>query len=141
MPASFEFLVSEYTVGLAWSSEINDFRSISIVGAGPTWSRISGTVYFFPNAREDLPGGRIGYFSSPRYLYARLNPRDFDAFYAILRSEYPVFLRGGGSDDKIEYMELHSNSEPVGEVDGSPRGRIVVGTGDVLSELDAISRP
>jgi hypothetical protein len=143
MPTDFEFKIDKYTVSMAWSSELKDFRAISFESVGSGWSRWYGTLYFFPSGRGDHSESNphpVGSLRAPRRLLATLDLGDFDGVYAILRSERPVFLRGGGREDnRIEYMELHTNPEPVGEVDTTPGHGIVVGTGDLIAEVEALA--
>lgn len=136
MSTSFEFEIDEYTVGMGWSTELTDFRWIFTESVGPAWSRIHGTLYFFPSGRGSLP---LGSFRSPTRILVTLDLRDFDGVYAVLRSERPVFLRGRADENIIEYLELHTNSEPVGEVDTTPGGVIVVGTGELITEVEALA--
>jgi len=134
--STFEFTVANYTVSMDWSQDLRDFRAIEWEGAGPSWSRYRGVLYFFNGQRPD-DGSKppIGAFrAEARTVIATLNLEDFDSIYAILRTERPVFLRGRRSGELIDFLEIHTNSEPVGEVDASP-GRIVVGTGDTVDDI------
>lgn len=137
---TFEFKVARYTVSMDWSSEIRDFRAIELEGEGLPWSRLRAVLYFFEGHRPDDVGAKppIGAFRvAERQIIATLNLPDFDSIYAVLRSERPVFVRGSRIDERIDFLEIHSNSEPVGEVNATP-GQIVVGTGDVVGDIDNI---
>jgi hypothetical protein len=138
MTTSFAFEIADYRVGMGWSTELTDFKWIFIESVAVPWLRITGTLYFFPSGRSDQ-SRPVRYFGSARHLIVTLALRDFDSMYAVLRSERPVFLRGGGADDLIEYLELHSNPEPVGEVDASAQASIVIGTGDVITEVQRLA--
>ena len=105
-------------------------------GSGLPRSRLGGVFYFFKGHRpDDGTKPSIGAFrTNDRRIIATFNLEDFDSVYAILRTERPVFVRGRRSGEHIEFLEIHTSSEAVGEVDTSP-GRIVVGTGDTVDEI------
>jgi hypothetical protein len=140
---SVETRIVRYVVGMDWASEYRDFRSIDCIGEGPTWSNLRATLYFFAGQRPD-GGSRppIGwYHPDRRQMYALLNIEDFDAIYAILRTEKPVYLRAWGPDTTtltatLEILEFHSNEEPVGEVDDTPGRRTIGSTGDAVAGVD-----
>lgn len=137
---TFEFQVARYTVSMDWSSAVRDFRAIELEGEGLAWSRLQAVLYFFDGQRPDDVGAKppIGGFRvAERRIIATLNLPDFDSVYAILRSERPVYVRGSRTGERIDFLEIHSNSEPVGEVDATP-GQIVVGTGDVVGDIDNV---
>ena len=138
---TFEFEVGRYAVSMDWSADLRDFRAIEWEGQGPSWSRTGGVLYFFEGHRPDGSAKPpIGAFrAANRRITATLNLQDFDSIYAILRTERPVFVRGSRTGEVIEFLEIHSNSEPVGEVDGSP-GRIVIGTGDTVDDIGVVVR-
>jgi hypothetical protein len=137
---TFEFKVNRYTVNMDWSNDIRDFRAIELEGEGLPWARLGGVLYFFEGHRPDDVDAKppIGAFRvAERRIIATLNLPDFDSIYAILRSERPVFVRGSRTGELIDFLEIHSNSEPVGEVDATP-AQIVVGTGDVVGDIDGV---
>ncbi len=101
-----------------------------------SWSRLQGVLYFFEGHRPD-EGGKpsIGTFRvDSNRLIATLNLADFDSIYATFRSERPVFVRGSRTGERIDFFEIHTNFEPIGEVDATP-GRFVIGTGDVIGDI------
>ena len=103
MAVSFEFEVDQYVVGYAWSTEIGNFRSIvlestrRLLGTAP----YRATLYFFPNGRPDRskPIGSYRPEGLGGSILANLDLDDFEGVYAMLRSERPMFIRGGGTGD------------------------------------------
>lgn len=134
--SDFAFQVEFYLVSMAYTPEGNAWAYLGIDSVrGPGGLRTHIDLVFIPNARESYQTG-YGTFSGPgpgqtNRLY--LDRSDFDSFYAILRSERPAFVRGGGASASVEYLELYSDREPVGEVDSSvPRFAV---TGDLFEEV------
>jgi hypothetical protein len=137
MSRDFEFQVEFYVVSMAYNPEYTPWTALiidSVRGAGGL--RTTFTVFFIPNGRDRYQSLGYGTYSGPglgQRNHLWLDRIDFESFYAILRSERPAFLRGGGSDATVEYLELYSGREPVGEGDTSlPRPAV---TGEILEEL------
>jgi hypothetical protein len=147
----FEFEIDHYIAGMGWSSDPPGAKQGWLViearargGVGANRQRVVGTLYFFPNYPR-MP--HIGFFSEPTRFYSSFDQADFDFVYAVLRNERPIFLRVVVIDDPadrsgrslIEFMELHTNSEPVGEVVDTTPGVIILGSGDTLTEVEALA--
>lgn len=138
MGKSFEIQVEFYLVSMAYSPEVNNFTHLGIDSVrGADGLRTHIAIIFFPGARDRYQTLGYGTFSGPgpgQRNRLWLDRSDFESFYAILRSERPVFLRGGTSDDgTVDFLELYSGREPVGEVDTSLPPPAV--TGDLSEEL------
>ena len=133
----FEFQVESYVVSMAYNPEYSPWTALiidSVRGAGSV--RTTFTVFFIPNARARYQSLGYGTYTGPGNGQRNrlwLDRREFESFYAMLRTERPIFLRGGGSGDRVDYLELYTGREPVGEGDTSvPRFPV---TGDLLEEL------
>ena len=134
---NFEFQVERYVVSMAYNPEFTPWTALiidSVRGTGGV--RTTFTVFFIPNAQSRYPTLGYGTYTGPgtgQRNYIWLDRSEFESFYAILRSERPAFLRGGGSTTTVEFLELYTGREPVGEGDTSvPRFPVF---GDVLEEL------
>src|SRR5688572_13246068 len=98
---NFEFQVEFYVVSMAYNPEYTPWTALivdSVRGAGG--ARTTFTVFFIPNARSRYPTLGYGTYTGPgvgQGIRVWLDRSEFESFYAILRSERPAFLRGGGS--------------------------------------------
>jgi hypothetical protein len=138
-----EFEIDEYSVGHGWSAELkNRFRYLTFNSTRPLVGKPKylGTLYFFLENEwsRPIPRGGIRESEGQFIIIMTLHLEDFDGFYAMFRSERPLFFRVS-EDTKgssgINFLEIHSNAEPVGEVDSSPR-KIIIGSGIEIGHLD-----